>query len=299
MQSFQQGIGQWSGSAEVFDGSGRFLGNGVDMRHVQRLDENRVQIDVAFIGPFKHVGTYSISDHGDYRRYLGPANVGYAEVIDRNIVDANAYWPALGLSQRFVLFILPDGNAQLSLALMSRGEQMLYTVVGQHERMTAGHPLIPALVSGTSHDLAADPTAGRGAILLHRAGTWRGTLTARDQSRQLIGASEVVEQVQPRADGLHMVWSGGIVHPEPVSCDLHTDGYLAWSLQDQALAGSYSLSGGRARSGCLHILSSGLRCWLREVVLHDGSAKAVLRYWYRGSERIGIEYGFLSFTPSS
>lgn len=299
MQSFQQGIGQWAGSAEVFDGAGRFLGNGADMRYVQRLADGRVQIDVAFIGPFKHAGTYWISDQGDHRRYLGPANVGYAEAIDSTIVDANAYWPALGLSQRFVLFILPDGNTQLSLALMSRGEQVLYTVVGQHERVSASQQSIPALVSGTSYDLATDPAAGRGAILLHRAGVWRGMLTARNQSRQLIGTSEVVEQIEPLADGLRMSWRGGMVHPELVSCHLRTDGYLAWSLPDQTLAGSYSLSGGRARSGHVHILANGLRCWLREVTTHDGSAKAVLRYWYRGGERISIEYGFLSFAPLS
>lgn len=68
MQTFQQGIGQWLGSAEVFDGTGRFLGNGADMRHVRQLDNGQICIDVAFVGPFRHAGAHFITDHGDYRQ---------------------------------------------------------------------------------------------------------------------------------------------------------------------------------------------------------------------------------------
>ncbi|MFQ3633340.1 hypothetical protein [Roseiflexus sp.] len=299
MQTFQQGIGQWLGSAEVFDGTGRFLGNGADMRHVRQLDDGQIRIDVAFVGPFKHAGAYFITDHGDYRQYHGPANVGFAETIDTNLVDANAYWPVLGLSQRFVLFILPDGHTQLSLALMSRGEQLLYTVVGQNNRVTEPQTSLPLLVSGASYDLAADPSAGRGVLLLHRAGVWQGTLTVRDHTRQLLGTVAVSEQIVPTQDGLRMEWRGGSFVTGAIASELRSNGYLAWSIPDQALAGSYSLSGGRARSGYWHVLDSGLRCWLREVVAHDGTIKALLRYWYRGGERIGIEYGFLSFTPQT
>ncbi|MFQ3680639.1 hypothetical protein [Roseiflexus sp.] len=299
MQTFQQGIGQWLGSAEVFDGTGRFLGNGADMRHVRQLDDGQIRIDVAFVGPFKHAGAYFITDHGDYRQYRGPANVGFAETIDTNLVDANAYWPVLGLSQRFVLFILPDGHTQLSLALMSRGEQLLYTVVGQNNRVTEPQTSLPLLVSGASYDLAADPSAGRGVLLLHRAGVWQGTLTVRDHTRQLLGTVAVSEQIVPTQDGLRMEWRGGSFVTGAIASELRSNGYLAWSIPDQALAGSYSLSGGRARSGYWHVLDSGLRCWLREVVAHDGTIKALLRYWYRGGERIGIEYGFLSFTPQT
>lgn len=298
MQSFSQGIGRWSGSAEVFDGTGRFLGNGADVRYVQRLDDGRIRIDVAFIGPFKHAGTYFITDHGDHRRYHGPANIGYAEVFGDSVVDANAYWPALGLSQRFMLFVLPDGNTQLSLALMGRGEQVLYTVVGQNDRVVEDQTPLPTLVSGTAYDLAADPSAGRGGVMVHRAGVWRGIIQGYDQSRQLLGSAEVIEHVHPSSEGLYVKWSGGLIEPAPVSCRLRSNGYLAWSLPEQPMAGSYSLSGGRALSGHFHMLPSGLRCWRRDVVSHNGDIKAVLRFWYRGGERVGVECGFLAFTPA-
>jgi hypothetical protein len=122
---FSQGIGRWVGTAEIFSGEGRFLGNGADTRHVQQLGDGQVRIDVAFVGPFKHAGHYIIEDHQDHRLYQGPANVGYAEALGSGLVDANAYWPALGLSQRLLLMVLPDGNTQLSLALLSRGEHLL------------------------------------------------------------------------------------------------------------------------------------------------------------------------------
>ena len=160
---FTQGVGRWAGNAEVFDSQGCFLGDGSDYRNVQALAGGRVRIDVSFVGPFKHSGHYFIQNEGDHRLYQGPANVGYAETLSDSLVDANAYWSTLGLSQRFFLMVLPDGQTQLSLAQMARGEQLLYVVVGENHRVPEGEgPAQPVLVSGTAYDLADDPTAGRG-----------------------------------------------------------------------------------------------------------------------------------------
>ena len=146
---FKQGLGRWAGNAEVFDSKGAFLGNGSDYRNVQSLPEGRVRIDVSFVGPFKHSGHYFIQQKEDHRLYEGPANIGYAETLSENLVDANAYWSALGLSQRFFLMIV-DGNLQLSLAQMSRGEHMMYVVVGQNDRVPEDTPVPqPTVVSGT------------------------------------------------------------------------------------------------------------------------------------------------------
>ena len=46
------GIGKWAGTAEVFDGQGRFLSNAMDQRFARTVDDDgRVRIDLAFIGP--------------------------------------------------------------------------------------------------------------------------------------------------------------------------------------------------------------------------------------------------------
>ncbi len=154
---FKQGMGRWAGNAEVFDTYGHFLGNGSDYRNVQSLDNGRVRIDVSFVGPFKHSGHYFIQQEDDHRLYEGPANIGYAETLSENLVDANAYWPALGLSQRFFLMTV-DGDLQLSLAQMSRGEHMMYVVVGQNDRVPDSSPNPqPTLTSGTHYDLQNDP----------------------------------------------------------------------------------------------------------------------------------------------
>lgn len=289
-----QGLGRWAGTAEVFSGEGRFLGNGADHRVVQELGGGRTRIDVSFVGPFKHAGHYFIQDNGDHRQYQGPANVGYAETLAENLVDANAYWTALGLSQRFFLMVL--GEVQLSLALMARGEQLIYAVVGQNDRVPEGAATpLPSLVSGTSYDLAADPQAGRGELFLHRAGKWRGELTVWDGQRQLLGQrpyTETVELVNEKM--FYVTLAGGFAEEVRTVC-LCTNGWQAWSLPEQPLAGSYSLYGGRAASGTFHLLEAGLRVWRREVVTHDGTQKVLLRHWFRGSERVGVDFGVLQF----
>ncbi len=146
--SFQRGEGRWQGVAEVYDSQGRYAGPGHETRVVRRDLESgaggaggvdgAVEVDVSFEGPFSLSGTYRISNLENHRRYEGPLNYGYAEVLGEDLVDANNYWPDLGLSQRFWLMVMPDGTTQLSLALLSRGEQAAYTVVGEYHRSPDG-----------------------------------------------------------------------------------------------------------------------------------------------------------------
>lgn len=295
-QGFSQGIGRWLGTAEVYDGHGRFLGNATDQRHVQQqVADNQVRIDLSFVGPFKFAGHYTIEDHKTYRLYQGPANVGYAETLSSGLIDANAYWPITGLSQRFFLMVLPDGQKQLSLAIMSRGEQLMYTVIGEYHRQDGETAVgIPGFVNGTSYDLADDPAAGRGEILLHRPGKWVGSLAALDSDLNPLDATNYCEEVRSDADGLHCTVSGSAFAPACAAFSLITDQWLAWTPPGQVV-GSYSLSGGRALSGHFHYPAQQLRLWRREVTSHDGTFKAVLHTWFRGGVRVGVQYGILHY----
>jgi len=294
--TFTQGIGRWAGNAEVFDTYGHFLGNGSDYRNVQPLDNGRVRIDVSFVGPFKHSGHYFIQQQDDHRLYEGPANIGYAETLSENLVDANAYWPALGLSQRLFLMTV-DGDLQLSLAQMSRGEHMLYVVVGQNDRVPDSSPNPqPTLTSGTHYDLQNDPTAGLGEILLHRAGQWTGELTALDGEHKSIGKDRYTEIFEPsHAEAFNITLEGGTFDNAVRKMKLHSNQWQAWATEDSEVVGSYSLSGGRALSGQFHHREAHLRCWRREVVTLDGKRKAVVQQWYRGGQRVGSQFGVLEF----
>ena len=289
---FTQGVGRWAGNAEVFDTYGHFLGNGSDYRNVQSLDGGRVRIDVSFVGPFKHSGHYFIQQEDDHRLYEGPANIGYAETLSTNLVDANAYWSALGLSQRFFLMIV-DENLQLSLAQMSRGEHMMYVIVGQNDRVPDSSPNPqPTLTSGTHYDLQDDPSSGRGEVLLHRAGQWVGSLTALDQARKELGNFDYAEKITP---DLNVTFEGGSFDNALRKMKLNSNQWQAWATDEADIVGSYSLSGGRALSGQFYYRESHLRCWRRDVVTLDGTRKAVVQHWYRGGERIGTQYGVLNF----
>ncbi|WP_322820202.1 hypothetical protein [Chloroflexus sp.] len=291
-----QGLGRWSGNAEVFDTFGRLLGNGSDYRHVQLIDDERIRIDVSFVGPFKHSGHYFIQQRERYRLYEGPANIGYAEVLSEQVVDVNAYWPALGLSQRLFLMIV-DGRLQLSLAHMSRGEYLMYVVVGQNDRVPEHLPNPqPNLISGTHYDLHDDPACGRGEILLHRTGVWRGVLTALDQVGQSLGEFEYTQTLELRSpQSLSMQTAGGAFHTLTCSALFVTNQWQAWTTEDSEVVGSYSLSGGRALSGQFYYRKAHLRCWQREVTTLDGAQKAILQHWYRGGQRIGSQFGVLTF----
>lgn len=296
MNQFTQGVGRWAGSAEVFDSDGRFLGNGADYRQVQTLADGRIRIDVSFVGPFKHSGHYFIQPQADGRLYEGPANIGYAETLSDSLVDANAYWPALGLSQRFFLMNVDD-NLQLSLAHMARGEHLLYVVVGQNDRVPDGDaPAQPTVVSGTHYDLQADPAAGRPTIWLHRPGQWHGTLTALDGNGRSLGQfpyNQTITPATPRQ--LELTVSGGAFDPPARRATCTTNDWQAWATADSDVVGSYSLSGGRALSGTFYHRESHIRCWQREVATLTGDRKAIVQHWYRGGQRIGAQFGVLEF----
>jgi hypothetical protein len=293
---FTKAIGQWAGSAEVFAGDGRFLGNGADYRQVQTVADGRIRIDVSFVGPFKHSGHYFIQPQDDSRLYQGPANIGYAETLSDALVDANAYWPALGLSQRFFLMNVDD-NLQLSLAHMARGDHLLYVIIGQNDRVPTGNaPPQPTVVSGIHYDLQADPAAGRPASWLHRSGQWRGELTALGENRQTLGPFAYSQTITATPTQLEWTIAGGAFDTAARHATFTTNGWQAWATADSDIAGSYSLSGGRALSGQLYHRANHLRCWQREVATLDGTRKAVVQQWYRGGQRVGVQFGVLEFS---
>lgn len=295
-KGFTQAIGKWVGAAEVYDGNGRFLGNATDRRHVQKqAGDSRVRIDLSFLGPLKFSGHYFIEDHTDYRLYQGPANTGYAETLAENLIDANAYWPVTGLTQRFFLMILPGGNQQMSLALMSRGDKLIYAIIGEYARPTEESSGIPALLNGTAYDLQDDPASGRGEILLHRNGRWQGELSTLDEYLEKLNSTNYEETVQQEGRSLTVRIEGAAFAHQPATMTLTTNGWEAWSAPGD-LVGSYSLSGGRALTGHFHFMQAQLRLWRREVVSHDGRTKAVLHTWYRGGARVGVQFGVLSYT---
>lgn len=291
------GIGKWSGTAEVFDAQGRFISNATDQRFARTVnDDGRVRIDLAFIGPLKFAGHYTIDDQGTHRIYEGPANAGSAESVGPDAVDANSYWSSTGLSQRFLLAKLPSGDRQLHLSLMSRGEQLLYTIVSESSLVPDnGEANIPGLVPGISHDLAKDPTAGRGVHLIQRSGTWSGQVRTFDGDLKSTGERDFEELISQTEKGLD--WSlRGSLAPDDLKASFQSDDWSAWSDFGDTV-GSFTMYGGRALSGTLNNISSGLRVWRREICTSDGLTKAILHTWYRGGQRIGAQQGFLNFTP--
>ena len=226
--SFEQGEGRWQGSAEVYDGEGRFAGYGRDARAIRRsLDGRTVEVEVSFTGPFQLSGRYTITDHGDRRVYGGPLNYGYAEALGDGLIDANNYWPDIGLSQRFFLMVLPGGDTQLSLALLSRGEKPDYTVVGEYSR---GSGTGPVSASGSTHDQRDDPSTGRGAALLDRPGTWSGELTMVGADGAPGGTTHYREQVETDDHGRELAVSlTGTGFTDDADARFHTDGWHHWT----------------------------------------------------------------------
>lgn len=298
---YAKGIGRWTGAAEVYSGEGVFLGNASDTRNVQDLGNGQVRIDLSFIGPLMLSGHYIIENHGEYRLYQGPANVGFAEALSDKLVSANAYWAHWGLSQRFFMMIDPEDKTQMSLALMSRGEQVIATIVGEYYRQSdeTGAPFVvppEMLISGTAYDFKDDPAAGRKNILLHRPGKWHGHLTLMNAQRDIIGSADYSEDIQAEDSGLAVSVEGGYLESR-CHYSLRTNQWQAWTPAGEVV-GTYSLSGGRALSGQFHFLDRQLRVWRREVSSFDGRRKAVLHFWYRGDERVAIQYGWLDFDGS-
>ena len=319
--SFQQGEGSWLGSAEVYDASGSYAGEGHDSRVVRRdLEDGTVEVTVSFDGPFRLSGTYVIADHGDHRLYLGPLNHGHAEAFGDRLIDTNNYWPDVGLSQRFFLMVLPDGRTQLSLALLSRGEQPAYTVVGEYTRRSAGDQGRSAGDQGRSagdqggstgdqgrsagdqggEEARAGEPAGAGGHhrLLERSGTWSGNLQVIGADGDERGATEYSERVEAAGDGRLIVSMTGAGFTDGAVIAFHADGRQHWTGGGDVV-GSETLWGGRALSGVLLFGSGRLRLWRREVVRRDGSCKGVLHTWYRGGTRVGVAHGVLEFAPAA
>ena len=296
--SFSQGVGQWIGAAEVYDSQGRFAGLGRDTRSVQADDQaGTVTVEVTFDGPFSLSGEYTIVDHGSYRTYEGPLNVGYAEALGDGLVAAHNYWPDLGLSQRFFLMVLPDGSRQLSLALLSRGERLVWTVVGEYQRQVdAETPTPPPVQAMDPAELGDDPAAGRDELLLLRSGCWSGQLHHLDADLEPTEVAAYAETVT-KGSSQFQVELSGLGFAGDVSFPLTSDGWSAWTPNGE-VTGSATLSGGRGLSGQFHHQTDGLRVWRREVAALDGTMKAVLCIWYRGSERVGASYGTLAFDPA-
>ena len=291
------GIGRWAGTAEVFDGHGKFLGNASDQRHVRTVaSDGRIKIDLAFVGPLKFAGHYFISDHGQHRTYEGPANYGFAEAVSSQLVDANGFWPLTGLSQQFFLMMLPDGSRQLSLSLMSRGERLYYAIVSENHLQNKENDAIPGLVNGISADLVDDPSAGRGEILLHRPGRWEGTLAFKDAKTGSVQENPYHEVIKKEGDFTEMTKGGGKfdLPSEPVL--LKGDGYQ-FVTKDGGILGTQSLYGGRASAGTFHAHGLGLRVRQREVVANDGEIKVIVQNWYKGHLMVGTQYGVLCFIP--
>ena len=304
--SFSQGLGEWIGSAEVYDGSGRFAGMGRDTRTVQAEDPaGLVTVEVTFEGPFSLSGMYTIADHGSHRTYEGPLNLGFAEVLGDGLIAARNYWPSLGLSQRFFLMVLPGGDHQLSLALLSRGDQLRWTVVGEYRRqLQASQDPPPKVELIDPVAVGDDPTAGRGRLLLLRPGRWSGRLHRLDRDLEPAGTIDYDETVAASGDGpaetaerALTVHLSGLHFAPDASFVLESDGWTAWTPAGD-FAGSAALSGGRGLSGHFHNDPAGRRVWRREVASLDGSTKAVLHIWYRGEERLGALYGILAFEPA-
>ena len=335
--SFQRGEGRWQGASEVYDSQGRYAGQGRDARVVRRdLGSGSVEVNVSFEGPFSLSGTYRISDRGDHRRYEGPLNYGYAEALGEELIDANNYWPDLGLSQRFWLMVMPDGKTQLSLALLSRGEQTAYTVVGEYHRSPAeggeidkggkgdeggemgkggeiderhkggkrgeqdeGHAQDQAEESphaNAEESLNSKPDADP--ALLLRPGTWSGTLKLLDAHLSTAGQTNYSEHIaRDECDRLIVsLQNSGFASEAEIVLSSDEQGLRG---APGSVTGSASIWGGRALAGQFLFGKEGLRLWRREVATRCGDLKGVLHTWYQGGSRIGAAYGALKFTPSS
>ncbi len=297
-RSFTAGIGEWIGQSEVYDPSGRFLGNGVDSRSVE-VDEStgKVTIDVSFDGPFTLSGRYSIADHGTHRIYEGPLNFGWADTLGDNVIAAHNHWPDLGLSQRFFLMTLPSGTRQLSFALISRGEQLKYMVVGESLRHAAEHASPPSFEAMDPDKIGTDLTAGRGEMLLWRSGTWAGDLALFDDNLEPVGFSRCVERTFG-AGVSQTVEVSGLHWTSDVRYDVTRDANTSFAPTGN-FVGSSTAAGGRAASGTFLHCGDNRRLWKREVCASSGVEKAVLHLWYEGDRRVGAATGVLTYSNHS
>ena len=264
--SFAAGAGDWVGRAAVFDAAGRFAGYGTDTRTVTPGEDGTTLVEVAFDGPFSFAGRYTIAADGGRRRYLGPLNLGVAEPLTDHVVDAHNHWPDLGLSQRFLLAVAPEGDVQLSLAVLSRGEALRWIVVGENRRPGAAPP----------------PDDPLGDALL-RPGRWIGDLPGGSYVEEVdAGGSRLLGT--PAGD-VRTAWTVG------------DDGAGLWTsgAEPAGLSGSATLAGGRALAGTFTVPAAGLRLWRRDVASADGERKAVVHRWTDGDRVVATSAGVVRF----
>lgn len=292
MELLSQGIGNWTGISEIYDGRGYFIGNVSDQRSIKQNPDSTYTVSVNIIGPVMLSGQYGIRIDPDHHTYQGDVHVGYAEQYNDELLASNNYWAQWGLSERNFVMISTETHTQLSLSLLSRGDQLIYMLVGEYYDDKSPIQIPTAL--GIPYDRRDDPTAGRGTLLLHRAGTWSGQVTVLDENQAPMGFAHYTENMRVRQDQLIVTTEGGGFTPMRRSFRMKTNGWQAWS-DPGDVVGTYNLGGGRALSGNFHYVGAERRIWRREVVTSDGHHKAILHYIYQGDRRVGIQYGMLTF----
>lgn len=285
---FNNPPGRWVGRPEVYDAAGTFLGHASDQRRVQDLGGGRVSIDIAIDGPFSIHGHYFIHDHGTYRNYLGPANVGGADILAPNLIDSTSYWAPVGLNQRFLLLILPDEDVQLSLTLLSRGEHLKYVVIGESVLVRSDTDARRVL------DGAPGPVT-HGAM--YSLGRWEGQVTMIDHEQGQTLYAQQIDEVSVDRDGHLRLRTMRSNSPATAEVVFGYEGQAIWTLPDQPITGSASIWGGRALSGTfvssLFDDQPPVRSWRREVIRRDGRSKIVVTTFTRQGARVATTFGLL------
>lgn len=292
MELLSQGIGNWTGISEIYDGRGNFIGNVSDERSLTQNPDNSYTVNVNIVGPIMLKGQYSIKIAPDHHAYQGDVHVGYAEHYNNDLLASNNYWAQWGLSERNFVMVSTETHTQLSMSLLNRGDQLIYILVGEYYDDNSPNRLFASF--GIPTDRENDPAAGRDDVLMHRAGTWSGQVTVLDENQAPMGRAHYTENMRVHQNRLIVTTEGGGFTPMKRTFHMKTNGWQAWS-DPGDVVGTYNLAGGRALSGNFHYVGAERRVWRREVATSDGQHKAILHYIYQGDKRVGIQYGMLSF----
>jgi hypothetical protein len=92
MELLSQGIGNWTGISEIYDGRGYFMGNVSDQRTIEQNEDGDYIVSVNIIGPVMLNGQYNIKIAPDHHTYKGDVHVGYAEHYNNELLASNNYW---------------------------------------------------------------------------------------------------------------------------------------------------------------------------------------------------------------
>ena len=295
MELLSQGVGNWTGFSEIYDGRGYFIGNVSDQRTIQQHTNGLFTVTVNIMGPIMLNGQYNIKIASDHHAYQGDVHVGYAEQYNDELLASNNYWSQWGLSERNFVMVSTETHTQLSMSLLSRGEQLVYTLVGEY--YDDNSPVKIPVTLGIPSDRHDDPAGGRESILLHRIGTWSGQVNVLDENLAPMGRAHYTENLRIRGEQLIITTEGGGFTPLRRTFNMKTNNWQAWS-EPGDVVGTYNLAGGRALTGHFHYVGAERRVWRREVVTSDGHHKAILHYIYQGDKRVGIQYGMLTFNKT-